>query len=130
MAGIPNESSVGIPGGTNVAVDVVLLSTPNVTDPKTNARNRDILGAGATTLPNVARQVFVLGDQADAGAIAAILEGFSPPSGSEAALVVSVSPSSPNDLVQIELLSALLRETQNLVTLLGGLPVTASRPNI
>ena len=130
MAGIPNESSVGIPGGTNVAVDAVLLSTPNVTDPKTNARNRDILGAGDATLPTVARQVFVLGDQADAGAIAAILEGFSPPSGSETALVVSVSPSSPNDLVQIELLSALLRETQNLVTLLGGLPVTASRPNI
>jgi hypothetical protein len=126
MAQAPVETSVSIPTGGVVGIDIVVVSSPNIADPKTLARTPNSIAADQTPLPKVARQAFTLADPIDAQALVNILRGAMP-TGAENSLVVTIAPNSPNDMIQIELLNAILSELQNLVTILNGLPVTAGR---
>jgi hypothetical protein len=72
---------------------------------------------------NVVRQVMVTGDPTNPLGFTAVLNIA--PTGAEYADTVRVSPGSPDFVELNRLLSAILAELQNLVTVQGGLPLSS-----
>jgi hypothetical protein len=108
----PSETSIAVPSGAAINVDVVTVVSPNV-----------LVGTAPQT---VARQVMVEGDPQDAFALAAVKRAA--PTGDEYARIVKLSPGS-SELQEMNLrLAQILTELQNLVTVLSGFPATPPVP--
>jgi hypothetical protein len=75
---------------------------------------------------NVARQALAVADPNNALNVAAVQPGIA--SGAESGLVVKLAPNSGDLTAILQAQQATLMELQNLVTLLGGFPVTSGMP--